>query len=503
MYGRTFAIATIITLAVNPSVASQQTFPAIPDQLSLEDALRLAEENSPTYRQAANDHAPAAWGVRNAYAAIIPQLSASAGASYTGAGSQQFVGTVFNQPSSTISSNYSLGFRWDFDGNTLLTPSVQRAALTATDATIDASLMTLRSSIIQQYLAILQAQEQVTLQEGQAERNGENLRLAQARYDVGQSTMIDVRQAEVAKGQSDVALLRAQQSVTVEKLRLFQLMGVTGPANPDNTILSDNFPIVDPTWSLEELLAEADKANPDVLALRAQESSAKWNERATKSQWLPSISVSGGWSGYTQQWTNSQFLVDRAQTESTKNITACGYQNTIHQGINSLGGSTLPILDCNTLFGFDDATRNAIIASNEVFPFNFANEPFQTRLTVSLPLFDQFNRNLRISQASVQTDDAMERRRARELQVLTDVSEQYYGMVVAHQTIAIQENNRTAAEDGLRLARERYRVGAGTFLELLEAQVQNQQAEADYIRAVFDYHRSLVALEAAVGHPLR
>jgi outer membrane protein len=55
----------------------------------------------------------------------------------------------------------------------------------------------------------------------------------------------------------------------------------------------------------------------------------------------------------------------------------------------------------------------------------------------------------------------------------------------------------------LRLATERYRVGVGTFFELLDAQLAAQQAEADYVRALFDYHRSLVSLEAAVGHRLR
>ena len=46
-------------------------------------------------------------------------------------------------------------------------------------------------------------------------------------------------------------------------------------------------------------------------------------------------------------------------------------------------------------------------------------------------------------------------------------------------------------------------MGAGTFFELLQAQVAAQQAESDYITALFNYHRSLVSLEAAVGRRLR
>ena len=55
----------------------------------------------------------------------------------------------------------------------------------------------------------------------------------------------------------------------------------------------------------------------------------------------------------------------------------------------------------------------------------------------------------------------------------------------------------------LRLARERYRVGSGTFFELLEAQLVDQQADADYITAVYFYHRGFADLEAAVGQKLR
>ena len=63
--------------------------------------------------------------------------------------------------------------------------------------------------------------------------------------------------------------------------------------------------------------------------------------------------------------------------------------------------------------------------------------------------------------------------------------------------------NRRAAADQLRLATQRYRLGAGSFMELLDAQVAAEQAESDYISAVYNYHRFVAALEAAVGHPIR
>ncbi|MCZ6916734.1 MAG: TolC family protein [Gemmatimonadetes bacterium] len=502
---KTRVLSLLGLLAVGTVGATAQgRLPSIPQTLSLQDALELSEIYSPIYAQTLNDRGPAAWGVRNAYGSFLPTLNVSSNATYSGAGTQRFLTTNFVQPSATIGSSYSLTLNWTLNGNTLLQPGVQKAALSATDASIDAARMTLRSAVVQQYVAVLEAEAQVALQERQVARNIENLRLAQARHDVGQTTMIDVRQAEVTKGQSDVALLVAEHLVLVNKLTLFQSMGIPAPADPMVVTLSDSFPIIEPHWSLDELLADAEAYNPDMNNLRAQQTSAEWNERSVKSQWLPSLNFIANWSGFTQQFTNGEFLVTSARSQSVANIGGCQESNVINQDLNSRLGLDRPIVgDCNAQFGITPADENAIRASNSVFPFNFFNQPFFLRATVSLPIFDQFNRNLQVSRASAQAEDMKELSRARELQVRTDVSQTFYGLLAAHRAIEIQENNRVAARESTRLARERYRVGAGTFFELLDAQLANEQAEADYITAVFAYHRALVGLEAAVGRPLR
>ena len=79
----------------------------------------------------------------------------------------------------------------------------------------------------------------------------------------------------------------------------------------------------------------------------------------------------------------------------------------------------------------------------------------------------------------------------------------HLALKAAFQAIAVQEANRAAAQDQLRLARDRYRLGAGTSLEVSDAQNAIQQAEGDYVNAVYFYHKAIVALEAAVGRPLR
>jgi outer membrane protein TolC len=493
----TLFAAALAGASVPGAAAQQPVLPSIPQSLGLQEAIDLAQRHNPSLRQIANDRGPAAWGVRNAYTQMfLPELNASAGFNYRGAGSQTFLAQEFTQGSSTIGSSYSLGLFWQLSGATLTAPGQAKAQLRAVDAAVDGARINLQAVVTQQYLAILQAQAQVELAQTQVTRNDEFLRLAQARFQVGQATMLDVRQAEVAKGQADVGLLQARQAVLVEKLRLFQQMGVPAPEDPSVVSLRDTFPVIEPAWALGDLLRSADEGNPDVYALRAQASAANSNEKAVKSQWLPSLSFSAGWSGFTQQFTNGNFLVDQARAGALADITQCEFTNSAW-----LNAGQQP-LDCTALT-LTPSQEAAILAGNDVFPFNFRSQPFSASIQISLPIFTQFSRPMRISQASQQADDAHEAVEARRLQVRTDVSQAYYTLQTAHQTIGIQAANRVAAQEQLRLATERYRVGSGTFFELLDAQVAAQRADADHINAVYAYHRSVAALEAAVGSPLR
>jgi outer membrane protein len=498
---RATIFAAAVALAAAPGLRAQQpVLPSVPQSLGLQEAIELAQRRNPGLRQVANDRGAAAWGVRNAYTQLfVPEVNASAGFNYRGAGSQTFLTQEFIQGSGTIGSSYFLGLSWQLSGATLTAPSQAKAQLRAVDASVDGARINLQAIITQQYLAILQAQAQVELAQTQVTRNDEFLRLAQARFQVGQATMLDVRQAEAAKGQADVALLEARQAVTVEKLRLFQQMGIPAPEDPSVVSLRDTFPVVAPAWALGDLLQSADEGNPDVYALRAQASAASSTEKAAKSQWFPTLSFSAGWSGFTQQFTNGGFLVDQAQRGSTAQIAECEYSN--RAWLNP-GADPADILPCGQLALTPDQIA-AIRAGNEVFPFNFRSQPFSANVTISLPLFTQFSRPLRIAQASQQADDAQLAVEARRLQVRTDVSQAFYALETAHQTITIQEARRVAAREQLRLATERYRVGSGTFFELLDAQLAGQQAEADYINAIYAYHRAVASLEAAVGRPLR
>src|SRR5690349_7602562 len=282
-----------VGLAVCPALALCQH--PVPANLSLADAITLARANNPAYRQAIHDRSPAAWGVRNAYSSLlIPTVTASGGLGYAGPGQQRFLTSNFSQSVSTTSSSYSLALDWTLSGLTLSQPGLKHAQLSAADADIAGAETNLVTAVTEQYLTVLQARDNAAVARQQLDHDEEFLKLAQARYDVGRASLIDVRQAQVARGNAEVVLLRAQTSVDVEKLRLFQQIGVTAPVDVQSVQLTDTFVVQAPTWKLNELLTQAEQQNPPLKALRARESAAGWGVKAATSSYGPTVSLSAG-----------------------------------------------------------------------------------------------------------------------------------------------------------------------------------------------------------------
>ena len=501
----------LVLASVFPAVApaqdsAQAPLPSQPVSLSLAEALQQARANSPMYRQALNDAGPAKWGVRNAYGSLLPSVTASSDFGYTGSGESNFGGGLTLPTSAFLTSGYSLGLLWQISGRNLQAPSQQRALQRATDEDIGAAGVGLTAEISTQYLTTLQAGAQVAVARQQVRRNEDFLGLAKARHQVGQATLLDVRQAEVIKGTSDVALLRAVQAENEAKLDLLRRMGVEPPVSIDQIVLTDSFPVTPPTFQLDSLLALSERQNPVLRSLRARGHAARLDVRAAKADFLPTLSLRAGWSGFTQQFTNQDLLLSQELSNAQAQAADCEFNNTVRTGL-SLGGQTGNCFSAAGLIdgggALLDPVAQQIRSQNSVFPFSYTGQPFGANLSVSLPIFTGFCRSLRLSQARAQEDDAEEEVRARRLQVRTDVHSRYLGLETSFRAIAVQGASREAARDQLRLAQDRYRLGAGTALEVSDAQNSVQRAEGDYVNAVYDYHKAIAALEAAVGRPLR
>src|SRR2546429_5895416 len=289
-----------VGLAVCPTLSvTQQPAPA---NLSLADALALARAHNPLYRQALHDRAPAGWAARNAWSSpFLPTLTASGGLGYSGSGQQRFLTANFSQNVSTLSSNYGLFLDWALNGQTVTQIPLKHAQLSAADADVAGAESNLITGVTQQYLSVLQARDNADVARKELDRNEQFPKLAQARYDVGRASLIDVRQAQVARGQAEVALLRTQTGLQLEKLRLFQQIGVTPPVDIATVQLTDTFAVQTPPWQLGDLLTMAEQQNPALKAVRAREGAARWGVRAGTGACTPGIALSGSAAGVTHK----------------------------------------------------------------------------------------------------------------------------------------------------------------------------------------------------------
>ncbi|PYP18516.1 MAG: hypothetical protein DMD52_01925 [Gemmatimonadetes bacterium] len=363
-----------VGLAVCPTLAvTQQPTTA---NLSLADALALARAHNPLYRQALHDRSPAGWAARNAWSStFLPTLTASGGIGYSGSGQQRFLTANFSQNVSTLSSSYGLFLDWALNGQTLTQIPLKHAQLSAADADVAGAESNLITGVTQQYLSVLQARDNADVARKELDRNEQFLKLAQARYDVGRASLIDVRQAQVARGQAEVALLRAETGLQLEKLRLFQQIGVTPPVDVATVQLTDTFAVQTPAWQLGDLLTMAEGQNPALKALRAREGAASWGVRAATGAYTPSVAVSASWSGFTQKLSDIGPTIAGVRFGAQQDSIACEYHNTAW--LNA-GQTALPCGANTTL------QEQAIRDQNSAYPFHFTPQPFQARLTISI-----------------------------------------------------------------------------------------------------------------------
>lgn len=486
------------TLLLATPVAAQQT--VVPERLSLERALEIALTANPGFRQTRNDERLADWSVRQAYGQLLPQATANASVGWQGTGEQQF-GTVTlgdlgfgNQPS-YYTSSYRIGLSYSLDWATIRGPAQANADRATTVSQIGVAESSLVAQVTNAYLEALRQQEALRIAEAQLEYSQFNLRLAQAQLEVGAVTGIDVGQAEVQVGRSEVQVLQARNGLETARMRLLQQLGQ--PMGADFS-LSTTFELSQPTWELPELREMALGGNPTLELRRNARQSADIGVSSSMSSYLPSLTISTGWSGFTREPSSTDFQIAQAQAQVASSIAQCTAQNELFSRLTP----PLPPLDCSR-FAFTDAQRAAIINQNDQFPFGFEQSPPTVSLGLSIPIFTGFSRERGREAARLQRDDAIEQVREQEIALEADLSIGLANLRTAYQSALLEERNRQLAERQLLLAQERYRLGEITFVDLVDAQTVLAQAEVDQIQAVFAYHDLVTNLEALVGTSLR
>ncbi len=143
---------------------------------------------------------------------------------------------------------------------------------------------------------------------------------------------------------------------------------------------------------------------------------------------------------------------------------------------------------------------NAFTFDTAFFPKLF--KPTNFTLGVSFPLWNNGQREIALSRARVTKDVARARRQDMDRAVQHDVTAAYDAYVTARGTAELANEGLVVARESFRVQQTRYSSGATTILDLLDAEVNLSQAEADLVQARYGTRLALAGLESILGKRL-
>ena len=462
--------------------------------LTLDQAVALALKNNPDYLQVVDQINPAAARVRSAYGAFIPTAGGTLTGGYLGTGGITVSGVPgLTTASDQLQSSYSIGLNYSLSAATFLAPSLQQHNLNAAHADANGASATLRSNVADAYLLVLVDEANSALQDSLILSNQVQVDLARAKMTAGSGTQLDVSKALVDLGTQRIASIRAHNQVQVDRLSLFQIIGVPQPMN---VVLTTRYGVTAPNFTLDSVLALAKRTNPALVALEERVKSSVRGVETAKGAYFPSLTAFAGWGGYANQYTSKNYVLSSATGQYQSNVAQCAELDSIR-----MGAGLAPSASCAFIAPPD--TNALLKQNNAVKDWAFTSAPFQAGVTLSITVLDGLSRATNLEVAQAQRNDAMFRVQAQELLLTQSVTSAYLTLEAALQADQLARQNMEQASLALKLAQEKYRVGSATAVDLSTQRDDYQRAVQQLLAATFDYHRAFAALERAVGRPLR
>lgn len=429
-------IAAASVLVVTGTAAGQELSGVAPaDTITMDEAVERALRVNSQMVQARTSLGTAEFGTKQAYASMLPTLSASSGASLSS--------SVRYDPTTDLrvsgqSDSYSAGLSTSMDlfagGRNLAAVRRARASEDAAEATVVTRQFSVALTAKQAYFAVLRAQELIALNEQRLAQAEEQLEAAERRVEFGQATRSDVLRSRLERSNARQALLEAQAQQRTAMYTLGQTVGITGPvaARAPESLAPE--PLAMSLAAMRELVL--DQA-PTVASAQAQVVVAEAGVSQSRAQYFPTVRLSGGYN-----WNNQEF------------------------GLN--GGQT----------------------------------SWNTRLSLSYPLFNGLQRSASLDQANASLTVAEAQAAEATRSAIAELEGLIASLELAERQLEILEESVEVAREDYRVQQERYGLGAATILELVSSQIALTQAENDLINARYDYQIARAELESLVGREL-
>jgi outer membrane protein len=304
---RKYFLAVLIggMLLVNPANVL-----AVPMELSLTDSIALALKNSPSVKMAEDDKATSKWALAEAKAKFGPSLTFSHTA--TRSGYPVFTLEQYLSGSSFAGLTGSLGGEYNSFGNTMsvsvplytggnLEGQFEQAKknLQVADLEGDKNKQQIKLDTTIAYFNVLEALDQLEMNEESLTNLTAHLKSVQAQYDEGVVNKSDVLRSEVE-------VINAQQDIMTTKnnynLAMVSLKNVMSLPLTSEIKLKDYLNYQKYTFALDDCVTYALEHRPDIIQVQAKIDIAKSGVKVAKSNNLPQVSFTG-----SNKWNDDKF----------------------------------------------------------------------------------------------------------------------------------------------------------------------------------------------------
>ncbi len=445
---RTFFFLGVVLLALSSSIASAQKL----RQITLEQAVNLAQERNIGVIQAENTLEAQESSRRATFGDFLPSLSASGDWSRNqndraAATSQTFGGATFTSPASfSVTNNFSVGLNLRvtlFNGFTN-TANMNRASANVTVA--EQSLYRTRQQTVyettQLYLNVLRTRELLKVRDENLRRSQKQLERITESNKVGALSLADVYRQQVQVSNDELILVQAQNDYDKAKADLSFYLALS---------VIEDYDFSDPAVS----------SIVDTMDMRM----------------------------VSERYRNVNVVMAEALKVRPDYRSAVESYNGAGSAVSVARGGHFPTISAFASRGY---------GSNE-FSRLTDNKSTSWGLSISLPLFSGFRIDNQVEQAKVNERIAFEQMSQAERKVQIDIRKAMLDFEAAQKQIDLTQKSVKSAFEDRRIAEEKYNLGAGTLLDLIIANANYVSSESNKVNAVYNYYLVKKQLELATG----
>jgi outer membrane protein len=411
------------------------------DTLTVEEAVATALHNNYDILLSREDSASIAITNRYRNAIFLPTLNANSTLLFNNNAQKTKLsdGTERNR-SGIHSTNASaaLALNWTlFDGlRMFIARDLIDVNIIRGNLTIKNQIVNSIADVIRTYFDIVQQKQQLKNVDELMLLSADRLKLAQYRLDIGVGIRPDMLQAQIDYNNEKALRVNQLALIDQRKQELNRLMNVQQTLDYEvvDTILV-NMDLV-----LGNLLTNVDQVSPALQLSKVDIDIANINVKLAKAARYPTIAFT------------SAYNFNRSNSNSVTNP------------------SFQPLFTLNSGLNYG--------------------------LTASIPIFNRFTIKQQIKQAQLSVDYSRLQYENQQSIVNTNILNNFRSYIAQKEIVAINDSSVVLARENLGIERERYRLGATTFIEL-------RQAEENLARALSNSTTTLYNLKVAETELLR